>query len=79
MHKEVDSQPRKKPKKNCGNRSVALLKNSKQSGCRAAAIQVDFAEGHTTLETEAQRTIPKRYITQRKNRERKGASFCCLS
>ena len=32
-HKEVDSQPTKKPKKSGGKGSVALLKNSRQSGC----------------------------------------------
>ena len=32
-HKEVDSQPNKKPKKNAGKVSVASLKNSTQLGC----------------------------------------------
>ena len=32
-HKEVDSQPNKKPKKRGGKGSVALLKKSKQLAC----------------------------------------------
>ena len=51
-HKEVDSQPNKKPKK------------SKQLGCvsglRAAEIQVDFTEEFKILQTEPQRAILKR-------------------
>ena len=33
MHREVDSQPNKKPKKTGGKGSVALMMNSKQLGC----------------------------------------------
>ena len=33
VHKEVDSQPNKKPKKTGGKGSVTLLKNSKQLSC----------------------------------------------
>ena len=86
MHKEVVSQPNKKPKKSGGSEtgSVALLENSKQLGCvsqdfGAAEIQVDFTEESNILRTQAQRALLKRYLTPRKNSGKKGSIARCHS
>ena len=81
---EVDSQPNKKPKKNCGRGSVALLKNSKQSGCVFQDVEPPksksiFPEGHKIPGTEAQRARLKRHLTPRENSEKKGSIPRCYS
>ena len=60
MHKEVDSQPRKKPKKNCGNGSVALLKNSKLLGC--VFQDVEPPQSKSILRKDTQLLRPKRSV-----------------
>ena len=75
MHKEVDSQPDKKAKKNAGKGSVALLKKSKQFGCvfedaeppkfksiLGSERSVNFSKG-TSRHVKIRGSIPRRLFS----------------
>ena len=74
MHREVDSQPMERPKKNGGTGSVTLLKISGQLGCVFPKSYSIFAEGHKILGTTAQRAILKGASRHLKFQEGKGPS-----
>ena len=81
MHIEADGQPQKK---NGGKGSVALSKNSKQSGCVFQDIgprksNSILRKEHNILGTKAQHAILEGYITPHENSGMKGSIARCDS
>ena len=81
MHREVDRQLNKKPKKTSGEVCAAIwsILSCEFPGCRAAEIQFDLTERHRILGADAQREILKGYVAPHENLWKEGSMARCDS